>query len=87
MFQIIGNLENLDLKELQDKYKGYFIVNYNTFEVIYTEGYENENGILCYKISDLKKKPESNTTQIDEVIQNELKQAEESVAAEENTDE
>ena len=41
-----------------NKYKGYFIVNYDNFEVIYTDGYENENGMWCYRISDLKKIPE-----------------------------
>ena len=48
----------MDLKELVNKYPGYFIVNYDDFEVIYSEGYENENGLWCYKISDLEKKPE-----------------------------
>ncbi len=52
-------LEKLELQDLINKYKGYFIVNYDNFEVIYTEGYENENGMWCYKISDLKKLPEN----------------------------
>ena len=48
----------MDLKELANRYKGYFIVNYDDFEIIYTEGYENENGLWCYKLSDLNKAPE-----------------------------
>ncbi len=48
----------MDLKDLVNKYPGYFIVNYDNYEVIYSEGYKNENGLWCYKISDLYKKPE-----------------------------
>ena len=33
-------------------------MNYDNFEVIYTDGYENQNGMWCYKISDLEKSPE-----------------------------
>lgn len=49
------SLEEMDLKQLVGKYPGYFIVNYDDFEVIYTDGYENEHGLWCYKLSDLKK--------------------------------
>lgn len=52
------SLEQMDLQELVNKYNGYFIVNYDNYEVIYTEGYENENKIWCYKLSDLHKTPE-----------------------------
>lgn len=52
------SLEQMELQELVNKYSGYFLVNYENFEVIYTEGYENENGLWCYKISDLTKAPE-----------------------------
>ena len=52
------SLEQMSLQELIGKYPGYFIVNYDDYEVVYTEGYENENGLWCYKISDLNKKPE-----------------------------
>lgn len=68
--QINGNLEKLDLQDLVGKYKGYFIVNYENFEVIYTEGYENENGMWCYRISDLKKYPEISKS-VDETTQTE----------------
>lgn len=51
-------LEKMDLKELVNKHPGYFIVCYDDFEVIYTNGYENKNKMWCYKISDLEKKPE-----------------------------
>lgn len=51
----------MDLKDLVDRYPGYFIVNYENFEVIYTEGYENEFGLYCYKVSDLEKKQNEDT--------------------------
>lgn len=51
-------MEQMELQELVDKYTGYFIVNYEENEVIYSEGYENENGLWCYKISDLDKMPD-----------------------------
>ena len=52
------SLQQMELQDLVDKYKGYFIVNYDDFEVVFSEGYENENGLWGYKISDLEKKPE-----------------------------
>lgn len=58
IYQIHGCLEKLELNDLVSKYSGYFIVNYDNFEVIYTDGYENQNGMWCYKISDLEKSPE-----------------------------
>lgn len=53
-----SDLTTMDLQELVGKNKGYYIVNYENFEVIYTLGYENTNGLWCYKISDLNKQPE-----------------------------
>lgn len=57
-------LEKIDLKELVNKYPGYFIVDYDNYEVIYSEGYENENRLWCYKVSDINKLPESNNNQV-----------------------
>lgn len=57
------SLEKMDLKELVNKYDGYFIVNYDDYEVIYTKGYENKNKLWCYKISDLEKTPEKTIIQ------------------------
>lgn len=51
-------LEELDLKNFINKYSGFFLVNYDNFEVIYTEGYQNANGLWCYKLSELNKLPE-----------------------------
>lgn len=48
----------MDLQDLVNKYSGFFVVNYENFDVIYSEGYENKNGLWCYKISDLNKIPE-----------------------------
>lgn len=81
-------MEKLELQDLVNKYKGYFIVNYDNFEVIYTEGYENENGMWCYKISDLKKLPESSKpSQINSEEQAESEQSEENNETEEKTEE
>ena len=81
-------MEKLELQELINKYKGYFIVNYDNFEVIYTEGYENENGMWCYKVSDLKKLPESNRpSQKNSEGQVESEQSEENNETEEKTEE
>ncbi len=48
----------MELQDLVNKYSGFFVVNYENFDVIYSEGYENKNGLWCYKISDLNKAPE-----------------------------
>lgn len=48
-------LQQIGLGELVGKYGGYFIINYDNYEVIYTEGYENVYGVWCYKLSDLNK--------------------------------
>lgn len=50
----------MGLVELVNKYSGYFIVNYENFEVIYTQGYQNSNGLWCYKITELNKAPSIN---------------------------
>lgn len=71
------NLRNMELQDLINKYDGYFIVNYDSFDVVYSEGYKNENGVWCYKISDLEKESKIEnevkniTTQLDEQIVNE----------------
>lgn len=54
-----SDLSEMDLQELIGKNSGSYIVNYDNFEVIYTEGYENLNGLFCYKISELNKQPEN----------------------------
>lgn len=56
----------MELQNLVNRYTGYFIVNYNNFEVVYSDGYENENGLWCYKVSDLEKMPEK--PRLEEVI-------------------
>lgn len=71
------SLGQMELQDLVNKYSGYFIVNYDDFEVIFSEGYENENGLWCYKISDLEKMPEVENqdatlpVQSDEVVEGE----------------
>lgn len=72
------NLEQMDLKELVNKYKGYFIVNYDNYEVIYTEGYENENKIWCYRITDLHKMPEKPKTEETPTVEDGGEQTEQS---------
>ena len=48
-------LNQMGLKNFYNKYEGKFIVNYDTYEVIYTKGYQNENGLYVYKVSELNK--------------------------------
>ena len=48
-------LNQMGLKNFYNKYEGKFIVNYDTYEVIYTKGYKNENGLFVYKVSELNK--------------------------------
>lgn len=74
----------MELQELVGKYSGYFIVNYDSFEVIYTDGYENENGIWCYKISELHKKPE--VPNGFKSLEQNVQETDENASAEENTD-
>ena len=52
------DLRQYGLGNLVSSYDGYFIVNYDNYDVIYTKGYKNSNGLWCYKISDLNKMPE-----------------------------
>ena len=53
-----SDLEAMDLKELVGKNQGTYIVNYDNFEILYTEGYTNANGLFCYKVSEINKQPE-----------------------------
>lgn len=55
-----NSLEQMGLQDLVNKYKGYFIVSYENYEVVYTEGYENENKLWVYRLTDLHKQPENN---------------------------
>lgn len=63
------SLTAMGLGELINKYSGYFIVNYEVYEVIYTNGYENSNGLWCYKLSELNKMPVVETPSANEVAQ------------------
>ncbi len=53
-----SDLSAMDLQKLVGKNKGSYIVNYANFDVIYTDGYENVNGLWCYKVSEMNKQPE-----------------------------
>lgn len=79
----------MDLKDLVDRYPGYFIVNYENFEVIYTEGYENEYGLYCYRVSDLEKKQNEDTIEASaqEVNSEETQEAQETEAEGAETEE
>lgn len=73
-----------------NKYPGYFIVNYEVYEVVYTEGYENSNGLWCYKISDLNKMLEvkNSTEQVNQQNQQETltENTQENAGAEQSTE-
>ena len=88
------SLKQMELDDLNNKYSGYFIVSYDDFEVIFSEGYENENGLWCYKISDIEKMPEVKNqdetlpAQSNEVVEGEENSEEQSEEnAEESTNE
>lgn len=55
-----SDLSEMDLQELVGKNSGSYIVNYDNYEVIYTEGFTNANGLFCYKVSEMNKQPEVN---------------------------
>lgn len=59
-----SNLEQMGLNTIRLK-KGYYIVNYDTDEIIYTEGIKDGNNIY-YKLSELEKMKD----ETDEVEQN-----------------
>ena len=41
---------------------GYFLINYDTYEVIDTKGYNKSDDEILYKLTDINKKEEENTT-------------------------
>ena len=44
-------------------YEGsYFLINYDTYEVIDTKGYNKSNDEVLYKLTDINKKEDKNTT-------------------------
>ena len=44
-------------------YEGsYFLINYNTYEVIDTKGYNKSDDEILYKLTDINKKDDENTT-------------------------
>ena len=44
-------------------YEGsYFLINYNTYEVIDTKGYNKSDDEVLYKLTDINKKDDENTT-------------------------
>lgn len=53
-----SDLSEMDLQNLVGKNSGSYIVNYENFEVLYTKGYTNANGLFCYKVSEMNKQPE-----------------------------
>lgn len=70
-------LQEMGLEELVNKYDGYFIVNYENFEIIYSKGYENVYGLWCYRITDLYK--------VEEVNNKEQQSLQETTITEENS--
>ena len=53
-----SDLTAMDLNDLVGKHKGTYIVNYDNFEVLYTLGYTNVNGVFCFKVSEINKQPD-----------------------------
>ena len=53
-----SDLDVMELGSLKGKYDGSYIVNYDTYEVVYTAGYTNRKGLKCFKVSEMDKEPE-----------------------------
>ncbi len=47
-------LDNVGLKEIKLNESDFYIVNYDTEEVIYSKGYEAKDGTTYYKLTDIK---------------------------------
>lgn len=47
-------LDNLGLKEVELEEGAFYIINYDTEEVIYSKGYETKDGTIYYKLTDIK---------------------------------
>ena len=47
-------LNEIGLSEIKLENGEYFIVNYNTYEVIYTEGYRDEYKNTYYKLTEIQ---------------------------------
>lgn len=53
-----SDLTAMDLNDLVGKHKGTYIVNYDNYEVLYSLGYTNANGLFCFKVSEINKQPD-----------------------------
>lgn len=53
-----SDMDVMELGSLKGKYDGSYIVNYDTYEVVYTAGYTNRKGLRCFKVSEMDKEPE-----------------------------
>ena len=70
-----SNLEEIGLEEIQLN-KGYYVVNYKTGEIIYTQGIKIDNE-LYYKLSDVKQKEEEKANTNSETETNETEKPQE----------
>lgn len=61
------NLEEMGLNSIELEEGSYYIVNYDTDEIIYTNGI-SINGKVYYKLSELKKFKEDKEKQVNEII-------------------
>lgn len=53
-----SDLNEMELGNLVGKHPGTYVVNYDNFEVLYTLGYTNVNGVFCFKVSEINKQPD-----------------------------
>ena len=53
-----ADLNEMELGNLVGKHPGTYVVNYDNFEVLYTLGYTNVNGVFCFKVSEINKQPD-----------------------------
>lgn len=50
----VDTLKEVGLQETILKEDGYYLVNYDTEEIVYSKGYKTKEGSVYYKLSDIK---------------------------------
>ena len=79
------NLEEMGLSEVEPS-EGHYIVNYKTYEIIYSNGVKADESIF-YKLSELQEHNKEKETQVEQAIENQSEQEQTVENEEENATE
>ena len=79
------NLEEMGLSEVEPS-EGHYIVNYKTYEIIYSNGVKADESIF-YKLSELQEHNKEKETQAEQAIENQSEQGKTEEAEKENATE